>query len=135
MHGWLLCFRQGMPGKFFGSENSISKSHPPLLSAKSTTFAESIRADALVQTVSPGKCAIGMTVPGQHIYKHKIMSDGNFNRALLPSTPYRSGIKMGQQQLRIKAEAAFREVVKEKFPTLSDEELDNISEEFHKKLL
>lgn len=42
---------------------------------------------------------------------------------------------MGQQQLRIKAEAAFREVVKEKFPTLSDEELDDISEEFHKKLL
>lgn len=76
-----------------------------------------------------------MTVPGQQIYKHKIMSDGNFNRALLPSTPYRSGIKMGQQQLRIKAEAAFREAVKEKFPTLSDEELDNISEEFHKKLL
>lgn len=63
------------------------------------------------------------------------MSDGNFNRALLPSTPYRSGIKMGQQQLRIKAGAAFREVVKEKFPTLSDEELDSISEEFHKKLL
>lgn len=63
------------------------------------------------------------------------MSDGNFNRALLPSTPYRSGIKMGQQQLRIKAEAAFREVIKEKFPTLSDEKLDNISEEFHKKLL
>ena len=63
------------------------------------------------------------------------MSDGNFNRALLPSTPYRSGIKMGQQQLRIKAEAAFREVVKEKFPTPSDEELDSISEEFHKKLL
>lgn len=56
-----------MLGKFFGSENSISKSHSPLLSAKSTTFAESIRADALVQAVSLGKCAIGMTVPGQHI--------------------------------------------------------------------
>ena len=67
MHEWLLCFRQGMLGKFFGSENSISKSRPPLLSAKSTTFAESIRADALVQAVSPGKCAIGMTVPDQHI--------------------------------------------------------------------
>ena len=40
---------------------------PPILSAKSTTFAESIRADALVQAVSLGKCAIGMTVPGQHI--------------------------------------------------------------------
>ena len=31
------------------------------------------------------------------------MSDGNFNRALLPSTPYRSGVKMGQQQMRARA--------------------------------
>ena len=31
------------------------------------------------------------------------MSDGNFNRALLPSTPYRSGVKMGQQQAKVKA--------------------------------
>ena len=63
------------------------------------------------------------------------MSDGNFNRALLPSTPYRSGIKMGQQQLRIKAETAFREVVKEKFPILTDEELDALVSEFHKRIL
>lgn len=93
------------------------------------------------QSRCPGASSITREMCHQHDgsrpthYKHKIMSDGNFNRALLPSTPYRSGIKMGQQQLRIKAEAAFREVVKEKFPTLSDEELDNISEEFHKKLL
>ncbi|HBC29418.1 MAG TPA: hypothetical protein DC006_07210 [Prevotellaceae bacterium] len=63
------------------------------------------------------------------------MSDGNFNRALLPSTPYRSGIKMGQQQLRAKAEAAFREVVRKKFPTLADEELDELAREFHGRLL
>lgn len=63
------------------------------------------------------------------------MSDGNFNRALLPSTPYRSGIKMGQQQLRVKAEAAFREVIRKKFPTLADEELNDWAEEFHKRLL
>ncbi len=63
------------------------------------------------------------------------MSDGNFNRALLPSTPYRSGIKMGQQQLRAKADTAFREVIKKKFPTLTDEELDGLAAEFHKRLL
>lgn len=63
------------------------------------------------------------------------MSDGNFNRALLPSTPYRSGIKMGQQQMRTKAEAAFREVVKEKFPNLAGGELEELESAFHKKLL
>lgn len=62
------------------------------------------------------------------------MSDGNFNRALLPSTPYRSGIKMGQQQLRAKADGAFREVIKKKFPTLTDGELDELVAEFHKRL-
>ena len=63
------------------------------------------------------------------------MSDGNFNRALLPSTPYRSGVKMGQQQMRAKAEAAFREVIKEKFPELTDGELDGWMTDFHKRLL
>lgn len=50
-----------------GGENSISKSLSPLLSAKSTTFAESIMAEALVQTDSSGKDAIRMAVPDQHI--------------------------------------------------------------------
>lgn len=63
------------------------------------------------------------------------MSDGNFNRALLPSTPYRSGVKMGWQQMRAKAETAFREVVKEKFPDLTDGELDEWTACFHKRLL
>ena len=52
------------------------------------------------------------------------MSDGNFNRALLPSTPYRSGMKMGEQQMRGKAIEAFRRLMKEKFPDFSDEELE-----------
>ncbi|MGN0234668.1 MAG: hypothetical protein ACI4B5_09630 [Bacteroidaceae bacterium] len=63
------------------------------------------------------------------------MSDGNFNRALLPSTPYRSGIKMGQQQLRTKAESVLREILKEKFPTMTDEELHKFMAEFHKRIL
>ena len=62
------------------------------------------------------------------------MSDGNFNRALIPSTPIASGIKMGKQQMKAKAIAAFRDTIKEKFPTLSDEELKDIGLYFSSKL-
>ena len=62
------------------------------------------------------------------------MSDGNFNRALLPSTPYRSGMKMGGQQMRGRAIEAFRKLMKEKFPALSDEELDALVAAFRSRL-
>lgn len=62
------------------------------------------------------------------------MSDGNFNRALLPSTPIASGIKMGKQQMKAKAVAVFKDIIKEKFPTLSDEELQNIVSAFKTRL-
>ena len=62
------------------------------------------------------------------------MSDGNFNRALLPSTPYRSGVKMGQQQMRGKAIEAFRNLIKERFPELKEEELQELIEEFRRRL-
>ncbi len=39
------------------------------------------------------------------------MSDGNFNRQLLPKTELASGIRAGKAQMRIKAEHAFNEVV------------------------
>jgi hypothetical protein len=62
------------------------------------------------------------------------MSDGNFNRALLPSTPYRSGMKMGLQQMRGKAVEAFQNLIKEKFPALSDEELNELICTFRRML-
>ena len=62
------------------------------------------------------------------------MSDGNFNRALLPSTPYRSGVKMGQQQMLGRALEAFQEVIKETFPTLSNEEHHQLAENFRNRL-
>lgn len=62
------------------------------------------------------------------------MSDGNFNRALLPSTPYRSGMKMGQQQMRGKAIEAFRNLIKERFPELKEEELQVLTEAFRRRL-
>ena len=62
------------------------------------------------------------------------MSDGNFNRALLPSTPIASGIKMGKQQMKAKAVTVLKELMKEKFPTLTDEELQDIVTYFSSKL-
>ena len=62
------------------------------------------------------------------------MSDGNFNRALLPSTPYRSGMKMGGQQMRGKAIETFRNLIKERFPELKEEELQELIEEFRRRL-
>jgi hypothetical protein len=62
------------------------------------------------------------------------MSDGNFNRALLPSTPIASGIKMGKQQMQAKAISVFKDTIKEKFPTLTDRELQDIVSDFSSKL-
>ena len=39
------------------------------------------------------------------------MSDGNFNRQLLPKTELSSCIRAGKAQMRMKAEHAFDEVV------------------------
>ncbi len=41
------------------------------------------------------------------------MSDGNFNRQLLPKTELSSGLRAGRAQMRTKAEKAFDEVVNE----------------------
>ena len=62
------------------------------------------------------------------------MSDGNFNRALLPSTPYRSGMKMGQQQMRGKAIEAFQNLIKERFPEMPEEELQELTEAFRRRV-
>ena len=62
------------------------------------------------------------------------MSDGNLNRALLPSTPYRSGMKMGQQQMRGKAIEAFQNLIKERFPEMKEEELQELIEAFRRRV-
>ena len=51
------------------------------------------------------------------------MSDGNFNRALLPHTPYASGLKVGRAQAFAKAEQAFKEWLRAELPTLDTDEL------------
>ena len=39
------------------------------------------------------------------------MSDGNFNRQLLPNTDLSSGLRAGKAQMKMKAEQAFNEIV------------------------
>ncbi len=51
------------------------------------------------------------------------MSDGNFNRALLPHTPYASGLKVGRVQERMRAIEAFKEWLHAYAPHLDDEEV------------
>lgn len=62
------------------------------------------------------------------------MSDGNFNRALLPATPYRSGVRMGQQQTKAKAIDLLRQVVEQVNPPLSREQKDAITCNFVQKI-
>ena len=49
------------------------------------------------------------------------MSDGNFNRQLLPKTELSSGLRAGKAQMRVKAEQAFEQVVNDFI--LNDKEL------------
>lgn len=62
------------------------------------------------------------------------MSDGNFNRALLPSTPYRSGVRMGQQQAKKKATEALRIALDSTEPSLTQKQKETITECFEKEL-
>lgn len=50
------------------------------------------------------------------------MSDGNFNRSLLPHTPYASGMKAGKQIARMHAVEAFRKALDRLCPQLNEEE-------------
>ena len=58
------------------------------------------------------------------------MSDGNFNRALLPQTPYASGIKMGRQQMKTKAAEAFKDLLAERLFGLNAEEQADLLKDF-----
>ena len=62
------------------------------------------------------------------------MSDGNFNRQLLPKNELSAGLRAGKAQMRTRAEQAFDEIIKEAFPTLSDEERNRLHERFMQKL-
>ena len=58
------------------------------------------------------------------------MSDGNFNRQLLPKTELSSGLRAGKAQMRAKAEAAFDDTMRTFFPCESQSRIDEIKSHF-----
>ncbi|MBO4906113.1 MAG: hypothetical protein J5486_03625 [Bacteroidaceae bacterium] len=62
------------------------------------------------------------------------MSDGNFNRALLPHTPYASGLKVGKAQERTHALKAFKLWLAAYNTNLSTEEIEQQCNSFAARL-
>lgn len=60
------------------------------------------------------------------------MSDGNFNRQLLPPNSYRSGLQVGRQQMRQKALDALSEILASS--SLNEEEKERILSEVRARL-
>lgn len=58
------------------------------------------------------------------------MSDGNFNRSLLPHTPYHSGLQTGKAMARMQAMEAFKRYLHETQPEWSENEIQEQAERF-----
>lgn len=62
------------------------------------------------------------------------MSDGNFNRALLPHTPYQSGLLAGKRLCRMHAIEAFKDYLRTSRPDLDDNVVLEETERFRRFL-
>lgn len=62
------------------------------------------------------------------------MSDGNFNRALLPHTPFQSGMKAGKSMCRMHALDAFKDYLSKFHPDLDNDQLARHFDEFRQLL-
>lgn len=62
------------------------------------------------------------------------MSDGNFNRALLPHTPYQSGLKAGKAMGSMHAIEAFKDYLAKFHPELDNESILQRLEDFRQLL-
>lgn len=62
------------------------------------------------------------------------MSDGNFNRQLLPKNELSAGLRAGKAQMRTRAEQAFLLVIKDAFPELNESKIAELHEQFMQKL-
>ena len=62
------------------------------------------------------------------------MSDGNFNRALLPKNELSAGIRAGKAQMRAKAEKSIKEVIDHFFPDAPTETKEAAIKEFINRL-
>lgn len=62
------------------------------------------------------------------------MSDGNFNRNLLPSHSFQSGVRTGRAVMKTKALAAFSKWLVNQSYSLTDEQLCEAKSEFRRYL-
>ena len=62
------------------------------------------------------------------------MSDGNFNRALLPHTPYASGMKAGRAMMKARAAEVFAQWLRDHAQQFSEEQLKAEVEAFRQQL-
>lgn len=62
------------------------------------------------------------------------MSDGHFNRALLPKNDLSAGLRAGKAQMRAKATEAFAQILEENLPTLSEAEREQLRSRFQQLL-
>lgn len=58
------------------------------------------------------------------------MSDGNFNRQLLPKTELSSGLRAGKAQMRTKAENSFKKIIDEFLSEESEERKESMKRRF-----
>ncbi len=63
------------------------------------------------------------------------MSDGNFNRALLPTTPYASGLKTGKSMMKMKATEVFKQWLLNNRPEMTETDIQATVEDFRRKLV
>lgn len=62
------------------------------------------------------------------------MSDGHFNRSLLPSNNYASGVRAGKSQMRQSAMNIFQEVLGTHLTNLSEQEREKVLYILHDRL-
>ena len=62
------------------------------------------------------------------------MSDGNFNRALLPKNELSAGLRAGKAQMRTKAEQAFKDVLDTHFTDATQEQKEAAFADFKRHI-
>lgn len=62
------------------------------------------------------------------------MSDGNFNRSMLPSNSYQSGVRAGRSQMRIKAIQLVEELLQDELATIDEEKRAQLLQLFRQRL-
>lgn len=62
------------------------------------------------------------------------MSDGNFNRQLLPKNELSAGLRAGKAQMRTRAEQAFLQVLTDELPQLAEADVARLHDKFMQML-